>query len=153
VIVAICGLQVVAGLGWFGEDVVVRLSPFAEVEPKKVGPTTLVAPPAPHGGPAFQTIHRLAETAAPLVPPLNPPYGCQTLALQTFGVEDGRALAMDGQGIQALFLLQGLTECVWQTPVVDPKLVVVVDKKAGPGEVVVEEKVGGLILGIYRKAP
>lgn len=153
VICLICVLQVVAGLGWLGEDMVVRQRPFAEVGPGKVGPATLVAPPAPHSASPFPEIHTLFRTLAPMVPPLNPPDGCQTVALQTLDVEEGRSRAIDGQGIMFLLMLEGLDECVWQRPAVNPKLVVVVDKDAGSGEVVVEEKVKGLILGIYRQAP
>ncbi|HNH47961.1 MAG TPA: hypothetical protein PKY30_13030, partial [Myxococcota bacterium] len=153
VIVGICALQVVAGLGWLGEDLVVRQRPFAEVIPEKVGPTTLVGPPAPYAESPFPEIHGLIKTLAPLVPPLNPPQGCQSIALQSLGVEEGRTRSIDGQGVEFLLSLEGLDECVWQTPVVNPKLVVVVDKSKGPGEVVVEEKVRGLILGIYRQAP
>ncbi len=148
-----CGLQVVAGLGWLGEEWVVRQRPFAEVVPNKVGSTTLVGPPAPSTDPRFAAIHQMMSDLAPLVRPLNPPYGCQTLGLQTFGLEEGRLRRIEDQGIEFLLLLQGLDECVWVSPGGRPKLLVVVDKKAGSGEVVKEERVNDLFLGIYRQAP
>jgi hypothetical protein len=127
----------------------VRLTSLGLVSQKQITHTSLIAPVAPIKKPLFTELQTmLRQTLPPLIK------GCPALELKTLSLNEARPLGLEDRGIQVLVLLEGFKECIWVKPGQEAPLVVSVGGMPVEGaEVITEQTIDGLRLGIYRRSP